>query len=98
VNSTPSLPPGDEAELREAQAQAELAAQRQRVDRIMASKREMLHSPLGLRALFPTNKITVKIKHKVRDARPRMAPAPQLEEPAQAPEDQYLSSSIAKSF
>lgn len=51
-------------EAREAQAQAELQAQRDRVEKVMASKREMLHSPLGLRSLFPTNKVALKIRHK----------------------------------
>lgn len=43
------------------QVQAELQAQRQKVASILASKREMLHSPQGLMGLFPTNRMRVKL-------------------------------------
>lgn len=73
-----------DAAMHEAHIQAQLAAQRERVEKIQASKKEMLYSPLGLRALFPTNQIKVKLRKKGQ--RPAVlhleTPAAQLEERA----------------
>lgn len=42
--------------------QVQLLAQRKRVDAVLASRRELMHTPQGLRSLFPTNLSTVRIK------------------------------------
>lgn len=49
---------------REAEAQAALQGQKDLVARIQASQRAALHSPMGLRNLFPTNRMSVKVGKK----------------------------------
>lgn len=53
-----------EQALRQANAEAQLQLQRKRLDAVLASRRELFFTPLGLRGLFPTNLVTVRIKKK----------------------------------
>lgn len=68
--TAPFVPPGAQTKTLEQQeidrrndvARAQNDALRAKVERVMASKKELFYSPMGLRGLFPTNKCSLKIK------------------------------------